>query len=228
MKMKAVGVFLLITTTIFGQQQPEHRSIILKLSPQHLFEYTLKAGTEYFNRTGNQSLSLFANWTSLKEFLNQTREHHQIRGFGGELQYRYYLKPFRTPGPAEAETFTSLFVMGFGQTTQYRERFESKNVYYDPKTGIPQVQNFFKENRYSTFGGGVAFGMQASFKNILIAELYLGLGRRHSDLTTSGSRFADFVPCDCGPEKQKDHLRYPTLDYNGNFIKAGINLGIPL
>ena len=197
--------------------RPSHT--IFKISPQHFISNQLKIGVERFNASHSRSFVLCLNGT----LGNNDHEYYDYRnynGFGGELQYRKYLCPFKIYKTRNGrEFYQGIYFAGFAQGGHYAGNLREQHYSYDPVTQNYTVQTYDYKDDVGNWAAGFTFGVQRTLWQTLFIEAFIGGGLQFSDRILSGQ-----VP-------GYTYYYSPGITdyaYKGVLPKAGLQLGIGL
>ena len=218
--MRSIAAFLLVlaagsTTypqTIGVQHNPRP---VLKISPQHLFDYSLKTGLEQFNSGYSKSIVFFI--TSRIDGSRNTVTRDGYSGIAAEVQYRKYLRPMEEFGSDKDRkgVYWSAFLQGGYYKGAFRDSYSS----LDQNTGkwITGFNYDFKET-IRNGAAGLTFGIQKTVLEIVYVDVYVGSGIQLAKLIRKG-----MIP---PYELPRGGIVHP--GHQGILAKIGLNLGIRL
>ncbi len=189
------------------------KSNTFKFGPTNLFANTILLGYERAI-TNKASIQVFGSFT-----LNQPKNgyYEEIKGYSGEVQVRYYLKP--------SKNLNGFFVAPF---FKYEDlRFKNLDVnkinnnyysnVYDPNTGmyINPVKVTMDEAYSTYYNGGLVFGYQLIIADVFVLDLYAGGGMKYTQKNYPTA----------GTENFSAYMRYNQLFQTGIAPKIGFRIG---
>lgn len=200
-----------------AEQQPISRYIV-KLSPQHFTQNSLKAGLESFNK--NHSLSVAVFITGRMEKNEDSYAGEGYDGIAGELQVRKYISPMKTVTSKKNRTFSQgIYGAVYVQGGSYSGDFKSEYSYYDPSGAPVTGVTYDYEDHVGNWGGGFTIGYQKTLWQVIFLEAFIGGGLQFSDRIITGIK------------PDPSYFYYDgILDpyYRGILPKFGVNIGIGL
>ncbi len=224
MKFKIIsllfGSFILISnslqaqSTTGGTSLSESKNNTFKIGPTNLFANTILLGYER-SLSPRASVQLFGGFT-----LNQPKNgyYEEVKGFSGELQIRYYLKPSKNLNgffvapffKYESLTFTNL------NLTKMENNYGYNNYPYNTGTTSPVTITKDEANR-TYYNGGIIFGYQLIIANVFVIDAYAGGGMKYTEKTGGYPQ--------SGSDDFGSFIRYNQLFETGIAPKIGVRIG---
>lgn len=200
--------------------QEESTSIsrtILKLSPQHFTDNSLKVGVERFSKTYSTSIALFA---TAKIHSNEYGfDDNGHNGLAGELQVRKYVSPMKWNMSKRGKVYhQGIYGAAYAQGGSYSGDFTDTYWSFDPITGMRGTQTTYQyQERIGNWGFGFALGYQRTLWQVVFIEIFMGGGIQFSDTIVSGQQPDE-------PYYYRGGITDP--GYSGILPKIGMNIGI--
>jgi hypothetical protein len=221
-------IFILVLTALacpagiaLAQAPEEHETIsrsIVKLSPQHFTENSLKAGLERFNMNHSLSVAVFITGRMEKNEDSYVGEGYD--GLAGELQVRKYISPMKTVTSKKNRTFNQgIYGAVYLQGGTYSGDFRGEYSYYDANGAWVTGVSYDYEDHVGNWGGGFTIGYQRTLWQVIFVEAFIGGGLQFSDRIITGKK------------PDESYFYYDSiLDpyYRGILPKFGVNIGIGL
>ena len=215
------GSYVLFVNSIQAQSTtgvtsvPVSKNNTFKIGPTNLFANTILLGYER-SLSPRASVQLFGGFT-----LNQPKNgyYEEVKGFSGELQIRYYLKPSKNLNgffvapffKYESLTFTNL------DLTKMDNNYGYNNYPYN-NTGTTSPVTITKDEANRTYyNGGIIFGYQLIISNVFVIDAYAGGGMKY---TEKGGGYPESGSDDFG-----SFIRYNQLFETGIAPKIGVRIG---
>jgi hypothetical protein len=200
-------------------QQPEALpKSLIKFSPQHFVQETLKLGIETFDNSFSRSGVIYVSGVVGRH--GDAFNKRGLSGIGLEGQYRKYISPMKfQEGKRGNDFFQGIFVAMFIQGGYYSgdqafRRYSTDNL----GNSIWQAEYDYNE-KITSYAAGFTIGFQWIFTDTFSLETFVGGGFQSSTRKLSGSV----------PDKEKNYVPLITeLGYRGALPKMGIQLGIKL
>lgn len=210
MRTSILLILLLVTPILQAQElKPLPSRSIIKFSPQHLADNTMKLGIEHFNSDYSQSWVGYVagKWSTEK----QSHSHDYFRGLGAELQYRKYIQPMKIYTSKKSTTYhrgiyTMIGVQGFYHRESVTGEIKGSSDFdYNIDTG--------------TMAFTIAFGIQQVWWNKILIDAFAGGGTQFSNTTHSGQLYPSGVVT--------SHARIDP-GHQGFLPKIGLHIGLAL
>jgi hypothetical protein len=214
MKTKCVLFAMAMATTLAAQEQKTLSSrTVFKLSPQHFFVSTLQIGTERFNHDFTRSWNVSVGVRSQ----GSDRTHSTvIRGAEVDLQYRRYVRPMQPYTSRKNRTYLQGVYIGPFVNGGYFN-VDDEHLFMNWGMGGPNWQGHGNVYNSLQFAGGFTIGMQRTFWDVIVLDVFAGGGVRHSSIDMVSNRFDD---------QPMHSLTWP--GFSGIFPRIGFNIGIAL
>ena len=205
-----------------GQDGDTLSRTILKLSPQHFIDNSLKAGIERFNAKHTGSASLFI--TAMIDNTQYTGFYYGSEsgydGLAGELQFRKYFSPMQALTSINGKVYhQGIYGGAYLQGGSYSADLMYSTTIYDPVTGSQHVQEFVYSDHIGNWGVGFTIGYQRTLWQVVFFEAFVG----------GGVQFADRLPDGSQPRPSyyyRTGITNPS--YQGIIPKFGLNIGLGL
>jgi hypothetical protein len=221
--MKPVLVLLILVVCISPVRAQEPQTIsrtILKLSPQHFIDNSLKVGVERFNETYTSSFAFFV--TGKLQNQDDGFDRYGYDGIAGELQLRKYLSPMKAVMSKKNKDYAQgVYGALYAQGGTYRGEMTDMYSNFDPVTGFPTGYDTYDyEEQVVNFGLGFTIGYQKTLWQVMFLEGFVGGGIQFADRKVSGN-----IP--------PNHTYYGydgIIDpgYRGILPKIGLTIGLGL
>lgn len=189
---------------------------IFKVSPQHFMVGNLQLGLERLNSTYSKSFSFSVGIISQGAGVGD-----RTRGIETDLQYRKYIKPVAEYTSRKGRIYTQGIYFGPFINGGYFRSTGSSNgsgPYYNSATGT----NYYNANPYATdqrisqVAGGFTFGVQRTFWEVIILDVFVGGGMKLSAIE------------EINPYPYTYYYSITDPGYSGIFPRIGFKLGIGL
>ena len=209
-------LLLMAFGVIRAQDKPIPPRTIFKVSPQHFIVGNLQLGLERFNSTYSKSFSFSVGIISQGAGVGD-----RTRGIETDLQYRKYIKPVAEYTSRKGRVYTQGIYFGpFISAGYFRSTgsFNGSGPYYNPGTGT----NYYNANPYTTdqrisqVAGGFTFGMQRTFWEVIILDVFVGGGMKLSTIE------------EISPYPYTYYYSITEPGYSGVFPRIGFKVGIGL
>jgi hypothetical protein len=220
--MRIVTALLFADLCASHSQAQETQSLsrsVIKLSPQHFTDNSLKAGIERFNKTHTTSIALLV--TAKLEKDEDGFAQYGYNGLAGELQFRKYVRPMKMITTKKNRLFhQGIYGAAYVQAGSYSGEFNGYYFARDPITGtFGTPYNYDYKESTGNWGFGFTMGYQRTLWEVIFLEAFLGGGIQFSDriltgLTPPANYFGDELITDPA--------------YKGIMPKIGLNIGLGL
>jgi len=224
MKFKILSLlfvsFILLTNSLQAQSNMGSTNVTtskkntFKIGPTNLFANTILLGYER-SISPKASIQLFGGFT-----LNQPKSgyYEEIKGFSGELQIRYYLKPSKNLNGFFVAPFFKYESLNFTNLdlTKMDNNYGYNNYPYNTGNTSP-VTITIDEASSTYYNGGIIFGYQLIVADVFVIDVYAGGGMKYTD--KNGGYPAN------GKDDFGSYIRYNQLFETGIAPKIGLRIG---
>ena len=200
-----------------SQETAAPSRFMFKMSPQHLFQNTLKIGGEFFSKSKPSSFTLFLHAVSN----NRDQDPYWLfpyNGGGAEISYRQYILPIQTRTTRKGRSFTQgIYFSAFLQGGAYKGDYDFWDGHYDRVTNQYTEEHIIYQETAQNLATGFSIGLQQIYWKTLSLDLYLGAGYQAGQRSITGTT----------PDEPYNYTG-PLDDagYTGVLPKGGLMLGI--
>lgn len=214
--LNSVLVFCVLAAQSQEKEAPQR--FMFKMSPQHLFQNTLKVGGEFFRKQGSSSMAIFLHAVSN----NADKDPYWLfpyNGGGTEIAYRKYISPIQSRTTRKGRTFTQgIYFSVFLQGGIYEGDYDFLDVNYDRDTQTFTEERVIYKESAKNMATGFTIGLQQIYWKTLSLDLYLGAGYQAGQSSITGTP----------PDDLYTFYKSPLNDaaYTGVLPKGGLMIGI--
>ena len=215
MKIKIVSLVvcsLLMSMSITNAQDTNPvKSNTFKFGPTNLFANTILLGYERAI-TKKASIQFFGSFT-----LNQPKDgnYEEIKGYSGEVQVRYYLKPSKNLNGFFIAPFFKYEDLTFKNLDVNKINGNYNNYNYNTGMYTNPVAITMDEAYSTYYNGGLVFGYQLLIADVFVLDFYVGGGMKYTQKNYPTGGTDDFG----------GYIRYNQLFQTGIAPKIGFRIG---
>lgn len=223
MKTILIGILFFTCRSVMGQQQEEIAlpKFLFKVSPQQFAINTLKIGAEIFNANQTKSVNFFLygrfDNNNNNGYGSYYGSDNQSKGFGGEVQFRKYINPFKNYTTKRGRTFLQgIYVSAYVQSSSYKQDYQYQSYNYNTGGSPTLIQ--VKESTLN-IGSGFTIGVHRTLWKALFIDAYIG----------GGMQFANYDRSITPPDPNEYFYNYSSItdpEYEGILPKFGLMIGV--
>ena len=204
-----------------AQEEKPFSKYLFKMSPQYLFQNTLKAGVEVMNQPRTKSFTFLLNAVANNKNEDDRYRANPYNGAGLEIQTRKYLNPLTIQKSKRGkEYYQSVYFSGLVQGGSYNAKYDYSTYTWDPVTQTSVSVDVKYKSTVQNVALGFTIGLQRTLWKVLTIDGYIGAAYQISAVNVSGQK----------PNNDYFYENSGILSpqYYGVLPKVGVMIGVTL